>query len=103
MANIGARLPLEIQSEAGGLFSDLLTSGWIIAACQYDPNCFGNWRVDLARNGRALRLVKDRSQYMIAGPPMEDLENAGLWKAFNDLEEFRRTVSRWAMQPDQPS
>ena len=59
-----------------------------------------DWYVDLARNGRTIRSAKDRSQYMIAGPSTQDIKDAGLWRAFDDLEEFRRTVSRWAMQPD---
>jgi hypothetical protein len=80
------------------LLSDLLSAGWKITASVYDANFFGNWYVDLKRGNSTVRLVKDRSQYMIAGPPTEDLREAGLWTAFDSFEEFRRTFSAWALE-----
>ena len=55
----------------------------------------GNWYVDLRRSGLTLRLVKDRLQYMILDPPTEELKVAGLFRAFNSMEEFRRAVISW--------
>jgi len=57
---------------------------------------FGNWQVKLHRAGNLLELVKDRSQYMVGGPPTEAIKAAGLWRAFDDLEEFRSALVKWA-------
>ena len=53
--------------EAGELIAELRAFGWIVSAPQFDAGSFGNWFVDLQRGSRTLRLVKDRSQFMLAG------------------------------------
>jgi hypothetical protein len=103
MLSAGASVPREIEREAGGLLADLQNAGWNTVASLFDASFFGNWYVDLDRNGRCIRLVKDRSQYMITGPSTQEIKDVGLWRAFDDYEEFRRMVSVWAMQPDQNS
>ena len=90
------RLRAEIESEAGALFSELHAHGWVVIYSLYDAKVFGNWYVDLRRSGADLRLVKDRSQYLIEGPPFGELKAAGLWRAFEDLDEFRQAVINWA-------
>jgi hypothetical protein len=86
----------EIQAEIGMLVSTLQALGWTLSDSRYDAKVFGNWYVDLEGFGSAIRLVKDRSQYMVREVPIETLKTAGLWKAFDDLEEFQAAVSRWA-------
>ena len=102
MAQTGANLPIEIEREAGALISDLQAVGWTVSTSLYSPKSFGNWYVDLHRSGVAIRLVKDRSQYMVHGPRKEELEAAGLWWAFDSLSEFRQTVLKWAVNPSLP-
>jgi hypothetical protein len=65
--------------------------------CYYDPETFGNWYVDLTRGDVTIRLVKDRSQYYVAGPT-ESIKAAGLWKSFAELNDFRDAVASWANQ-----
>lgn len=88
----------EVRAEVGALIADLRTSGWRVVGSRYDAPSFGNWFVDLERDGRVIRLVKDRSQFMIDGPANE-LRAAGLWKAFDRLSTFREAVVAWAASP----
>lgn len=90
-------LPLEIAQEAGELISELQIKGWEISEAKYDARAFGNWYVDLCRANDCIRLTKDRSQYIISGPSIPQMQATGLWKAFDDLEEFRHSVVRWAV------
>ena len=89
-------VPVEVDAEAGELISELHSAGWTVSTSHYDANLFGNWYIDLCRAGRTIRLVKDRSQYMIAGPPTPEIEAAGLWKAFDNLADFHRELIEWA-------
>jgi hypothetical protein len=89
-------LPAEIKSEAGELLSELKSAGWSVETALYDARSFGNWYIDLQRAGITIRLLKDRSQYLIQGSNLREIKSAGLWKAFNDLNEFRRAVVGWA-------
>lgn len=89
------KLPIEIKTEAGDLIAKLEAAGWLAQAALYDPRSFGNWYVDLERAGRKIRLLKDRSQYMLQGPDRE-IKAAGLWKAFNGIDEFSLAVIEWA-------
>jgi hypothetical protein len=61
-----------------------------------DAGSFGNWFVDLQRGSRTLRLVKDRSQFMLAGPPTQAMRDAGLWRAFDSFEKFSVAIRNWA-------
>jgi hypothetical protein len=88
-------LPGEVAREIGALVSQLQYVGWTVSFAQYDPDIFGNWYVDLGHADQTIRLTKDRSQYMLSGPSIEELQAAGLCKAFDDLDEFCRVVTRW--------
>jgi hypothetical protein len=35
---------------------------------------------------------------MLSGPSIKELQAAGLWKAFDDLDEFCRVITRWASE-----
>ena len=83
----------EIRADVGLLLDRLCGLGFRVAATRYDAEAFGNWYVDLV-GPRALRLSKDRSQFMVRGD-RQSLEPAGLWRGFDDLEEFSRRVLAW--------
>jgi hypothetical protein len=89
--------PIEIARDAGSLISTLRASGWILLEAHYDAKTMGNWCVDLTRGGLSLRLVKDRSQFFVTGPPAAALKVAGLWRAFDDFAEFQQAVVNWAI------
>jgi hypothetical protein len=90
------KLPVEVEKEAGPFLAELRAGGWQVSASEYDASAFGNWFVDLERNGVVMRLVKDRSQYLVTSLPKEALKAAGLWQAFDTLNELQTTVARWA-------
>jgi hypothetical protein len=91
-------LPNEIAEEVGELISELQKKEWTISFARYDAQSFGNWYVDLDQKGNCIRLIKDRSQYIFSGPPIEEIQAAGLWKSFDDLHEFRHAVIKWVVQ-----
>lgn len=91
-------LSSEVQGEIGWIVAALKTAGWIITASRYDEKHFGNWYVDLVRNGRAIRLIKDRSQFRVDGS-VEELKTAGLFKIFDGVRTFGEAVVAWAARP----
>jgi hypothetical protein len=90
-------LPADIAREAGLLISTLQTEGWILLEARYDAKTMGNWYIDLASDDLSLRLVKDRSQFFIEGPAVEELKAAGLWGAFEDFAEFQQVIVNWVI------
>ena len=82
-------LPSEVAKEVAELVLELQSKGWTLSFARYDAHSFGNWYIDLCQTDDGIRLTKDRSQSMLSGPPTPELEASGLWKAFDDLEEFR--------------
>jgi hypothetical protein len=96
MHDVSQSVAPEIQADIGALISNLQALGWRATNSHYDAKVFGNWYVDLESSGSPIRLIKDRSQYMVDRVTVEVLKAAGLWKAFNDLEEFQAAVTRWA-------
>jgi hypothetical protein len=88
----------EVAREVGALISQLQAAGWTVSFARYDPRAFGNWYVDLCHADDNIRLMKDRSQYMFEGPTIKELQAAGLWRAFDDLDEFCRAVIHWATE-----
>jgi hypothetical protein len=100
MVSASGNIPVEVETEAGELIAELHSAGWTVSTSRYDGKSFGNWYVDLRRADLTLRLVKDRSQYMVDGPPTNEIKAAGLYRAFDDLEEFRHAIVKWATDPN---
>jgi len=90
------KLPVEVEKEAGPFLAELRAGSWQVSASEYDASAFGNWSIDLQRDGVVMRLLKDRSRYMDDGLPTEVLKAAGLWRAFDSLNELQMAVTRWA-------
>jgi hypothetical protein len=88
--------PIEIAG-VDSLISTLRACGWIVLEARYDAKTMGNWYVDLTRGGLSLRLVKDRSQFFVTGPPATELKVAGLGRAFDGFAEFQQAVVNWAI------
>jgi hypothetical protein len=96
MPDSGFKLPIKVEKEAGLLLAELRAAGWQVTASEYDHSAFGNWSVNLQRDGVVMRVLKDRSQYLVDGLPAEALKAAGLWRAFDSLDEFQIAVTQWA-------
>jgi len=91
-------LSIEVATEVGALIAELHDAGWIVSAYRYDAAIMGNWYVELDRANHRIRLVKNRSQYMIQGSQVEKMKTAGLWRAFDNLEEFRQSVRKFTTE-----
>jgi hypothetical protein len=93
----GEKKPIqgEVEKEIGELISQLSTAGWAILASRYEPKVFGNWFVDVHRDGITVRLVKDRSQYFVDRLATKEIKASDQLGAFSNLQEFREAVIKW--------
>ena len=85
----------EIENDIGQLLGALHKAGYRVDSTRYDAAAFGNWWVELS-GPTNFSLFKDRGQYMVEGP-RDDLEKAGLWRAFDDCGEFTKRLLEWAV------
>ena len=76
------------------ILAELRAGGWQVSASEYDPSAFGNWFVDVQRDGVVMRMLKDRSQYLVTGLPKEVLKGSGAMAGI-------RHSKRVADEPDQ--
>jgi hypothetical protein len=74
----------------------LATAGFRLLHTQLGPMDSG--LADFTDGSRHLRVIKDRSQWMLDGAK-KDLERAGLWRAFDDTEEFRDALLAYISRP----
>ena len=91
-------VPPQIRREIGRLLDALGAAGYRVGKSVFDADCFGDWYVDL-RGPRRFRLTKDRGQYMIGGPE-DELRDQGLFRAFDDRDEFERSVLLWLSEKE---
>ncbi|MBK9387720.1 MAG: hypothetical protein IPN34_23135 [Planctomycetes bacterium] len=91
----GARqtIAAQIRADIGPLLQELAGLGYQVVASAYTPKRFGNWVVDL-RGPSAFRMCKDRSQFLVIAD-RRVMEQAGLWRSFDDPEEFAHSVLAW--------
>jgi len=83
-----------VEAEIGPELKRLAAHGFAIEDCRYDERCFGDFYVDLCRGDRLLRIIRDRSQYIVEGD-RESKEKAGLWRAFDSKHEFFAALFAW--------
>jgi len=88
------QLPPQIQQEAGDLLRELRTAGWEISAALYESSFFGDWFVDLQRDNKCIRLMKENALFTfqnLAEPEPESEEAS----TFDSFVNFHRAVSHW--------
>ena len=88
-------LPGEIRADIGTLLDHLAAAGFRPVGSRYEPASFGDYLVDFRGPTGSLRITRDRGQYMLEGDRGE-LESAGLWRAFDDRDEFTQRLTDWA-------
>jgi hypothetical protein len=88
-------LPPEVSADMGDLVSELETLGATVEGARYDAKSFGDFEICFRALGLAFRVTRDRGQYMVHGPSREQLETAGLWRAFDRKEEFSQALLAW--------
>ena len=84
-------IPAAIAQDIGPLLDELFAIGVTIPALRFDAEHFGNYYVDLDARGAALRIVRDRGQYLLEAP-IERLKSLGLFRAIDSREELREAV-----------
>ena len=84
-----------IQADIGALIAELEALGLEVTASQYDAQAFGNYYIDLSGTAGPIRITRDRGQYLIDADERQ-LRQRGLFRAFDDLEEFRVAVLTYA-------
>jgi hypothetical protein len=87
-------IPPRVRADVGELLDRLEQRGYRVTRAEYFPESFGDWEVDIV-GPTEFSLVKDRSQFMV-GADRASLERAGLWRGFDDRDEFARLVLAWA-------
>ena len=83
-----------ILADAGALLTELATLGIHETASEYDPVRFGNYFVDLTGPHGDFRITRDRGQYLLDGD-LERLKDLGLFRAFNQMPQFRDAVLKY--------
>ena len=86
-----------IREEIGEELRPLLEAGFTVTSSMYSEAAFGNFFVDLRRGEEELRIVRDRSEYMVRGDET-GLKRAGLWRAFDSKAEFFRDLTRYLIE-----
>jgi hypothetical protein len=89
------RIPNEVEEDIGELIRTIHSLGAEVTDARYDAQSFGNYEVSFHTPKVAFRITRDRSQYMIHGPERRQLEQAGLWRAFDRRIEFEETLLEW--------
>jgi len=87
------QLPPEIDDDLKEVAFRLEALGFSATQSTFSAS-FGDYFVDLVGRGRQLRIVRDRSQYFVDAD-RDDLERAGLWRTFEDRDEFLTRLLTW--------
>ena len=88
-------LPSEISEPLRALLPALADLGYLPISAEYSENSFGNFIVRFQRPDTAsFQLTRDRGQFIIYGIPQDELESAGLWRAFDVINELQPLLIR---------
>lgn len=84
----------ELALDSADLLAALDARGIRPVASQYEPQSFGNYFIEFGGR-RTFKMVRDRGQYFLQGPPRTELEEFDLWRAYDDRDSFRHAVLLW--------
>jgi hypothetical protein len=88
-------LDKHIEASLGPLLNELAADGWSVTRAQYDATSFGNILVEMHRGSAWIVLTRDRSQFIIDAPDHAALRAAGLFRAFDSVNDFKEAVLAW--------
>lgn len=88
-------LPPEVAGDIGDLVAELQALGAVVESARYDARFFGNFVVSLRSPRGCFQVTRDRSQYIVQGPPRAELEPVGLWRAFDQKDAFSAALLAW--------
>ena len=84
----------EIENAIGPLIQSLAAQS-ISAINSHVSNSFGNFVVLFRGAGKEFRIIRDRGQLFVNGAEQQDLEQAGLFRAFSGFQELEMPLMRW--------
>jgi hypothetical protein len=80
-----APLPDQVGAAIGPLLDEAYELGLRVTDARYDEQADGNFYVDLSFSDSFVRLVRDRSQYLLTGPD-DQLRALGLFRVLEKAE-----------------
>ena len=80
-------LPPQIMQTLGAVIPELASSSFIPVVFE-ESKSFGNFFVTFASNRRAITIALDRGQLLVSGPPDQELQASGLWRAFSGPSNY---------------
>jgi hypothetical protein len=87
-------LPPEVVRSLGPVQRVLNAAGYFSSAVATSPS-FGDFSVSFAKAGRLLQIVRERGRFTVSGPTRQDLEHAGLWRAFPESAALAARLDQW--------
>ena len=91
---MSASLPSDVAQALSPLLAQLAERG--AEPTSYESSAsFGNFAVSFAANTREFMIARDRGQFIVSGPSRQELESAGLWRAFVGVRELSTPLLAW--------
>ena len=94
MASVSIELPTPVAQALAPLLAQLAQLGVAPIKCESSPS-FGNFAVLFSGAATDFVLARDRGQFIVSGPAQEQLEAAGLWRAFVGVRELAFPLLAW--------
>jgi len=87
----------KIKREAGQLIALLAAGGWQVHSSQYSSKFFGNWLILLRQGEDEIRLIKDRSFYMLdaSGSQLQTSPSLAPGSSYSSFPAFQDAICRW--------
>ena len=87
-------LSLEIEKAIGPLIQALAAQS-IIAVGSQASDSFGNFVVSFRGASKDFQIIRDRGQLIVGGHEQQELEQAGLFRAFPGFRELETPLMQW--------
>ena len=85
----------EIEQALGSLVGSLANLSYTLTESTVSRD-FGNFAVTFRGPSREFQIARDRGQFIVSGPSQQELERAGLWRAFHGTAELAQPLLEWA-------
>lgn len=99
-------LPPEIKLEAAELLDSLAAQGWRVSASMYEATFSGDWFVDLCKDEKCIRLMKESEMFTLqALGDVDDVdpEVGAEAESFDNFASFQEAVAQWSKAPKHAS
>ena len=87
-------LPITVSTALGAVSALLRNAGLVPVVCE-ESSSFGNFFVTFASPQKSITIARDRGQFLLSGPPDEELKKFGLWRAFSGATALNHELLPW--------